>query len=84
MFRHPKKFTKRQDIFEASFRTQDFETIQKDLIIGESSSFFFDMKMKNGIKYEVKKLDILFEKPFGIALLSKDNKNIFYAKIVDQ
>lgn len=42
------------------------------------------MKMKNGIKYEVKKLDILFEKPFGIALLSKDNKNIFYAKIVDQ
>lgn len=41
------------------------------------------MEMQNGVHYEKTKADLIIEKPFGIALLAGEDRNVIYSRIVN-
>lgn len=41
------------------------------------------MEMQNGVRYEKNKGDLVIEKPFGIALLAGEDRNVIYSRIVN-
>lgn len=38
--------------------------------------------MQNGINYEKTKYDLVFEKPFGFAIMTKQNFNLVYSRVI--
>lgn len=56
--------------------------MKKDVLIGESVEYFCNMEMQNGIRYQKNKLDIVLEKPYGIAALMGPERILIYGRIV--
>ena len=82
MFRQPEKYQERQDIYLPTYRVEDLFHIKKDLLIGEQVEYFCNMEMQNGVRYERTKLDLVIEKPYGMAVLGGADRNMIYGRIV--
>ena len=82
MFRNPEKYQERQDIYLPTYRVEDLFHIKKDLLIGEQAEYFCSMEMQNGIRFEQSKLDLVIEKPYGVAVLAGAERNMVYGRIV--
>lgn len=41
------------------------------------------MEMQNGIRFDRTKEDLVIEKPFGVAILGGQDRNVIYARIVN-
>lgn len=39
--------------------------------------------MKNGIRFEKGRDDLIIDKPFGVALLGGHDRNVLYARIIN-
>lgn len=66
-----------------TYRVDDLSSIKKDLLIGEQVEYFCSMEMQNGVRYERTKMDLVIEKPFGMGILSGEERDMIYGRIIE-
>jgi hypothetical protein len=67
----------------STFRVHDFDSIKKEVLLGDTFDWFTDMQIQNGIQYHIQKNDLHFKMPLGVGVIT--NKNwILYCRILEE
>lgn len=62
-------------------RVHDFDSIKKELLIGDTFDWYTDIQIQNGIQYAKEQADLHLKLPLGVGIIT--NKNwILYSRIL--
>jgi hypothetical protein len=65
----------------STYRVHDFDSINKELLIGDTFDWYTDIQIQNGIQYAIEKGDLHLKLPLGIGIIT--NKNwVLYSRIL--
>ena len=66
-----------------TYRVNDFDSIKKQLLIGDTFDWFSDIQIQNGVQYVMHKNDLHLKMPLGVGVIT--NKNwIIYSRVLQR
>ena len=81
MARYPLSPSEQQESILNTFESySQFATIDKHLYLGDYFDWFTNMKIQNGVSYQLVKGDLVIGKPFGIGVIAR-GVNLIYSRI---
>ena len=83
MMRYPYNYSEREQFMLSTYRVNDFDSIKKQLLIGDTFDWFSDIQIQNGIQYAMQKNDLHLKMPLGVGIIT--NKNwIIYCRVLQR
>jgi len=81
MIRHPYNPNQQEQLSLKTSYCPEFETINKEMYIGDSLDWFTDIQIQNGLKYEIQKGDVVMPKPMGVGMVTSSG-GLLYCRVI--